>query len=143
MHLLSIIHTFYFFALSIFDNTPHIIYGSNSGICNLNRLNHVLLCNNPNKILYVYIKAYFYHIKRKKFSWSYKMDHKKAIKIGFTCFTLCIMGLCLLEIAGTTPESDAWYNKGYALSQQNKFDESIKAYDKAIEINPQLRSSAQ
>jgi tetratricopeptide (TPR) repeat protein len=53
------------------------------------------------------------------------------------------MGLCLLEIAGTTPESDAWYNKGYALSQQNKFDESIKAYDKAIEINPQLRSSAQ
>jgi tetratricopeptide (TPR) repeat protein len=71
------------------------------------------------------------------------MDHKKAIKIGFTCFTLCIMGLCLLEIAGTTPESDAWYNKGYSLSQQNKFDESIKAYDKAIEINPQLRSSAQ
>ena len=31
----------------------------------------------------------------------------------------------------------AWYNKGNVLSDQNKSDEAIKAYDKAIEINPQ------
>ena len=37
----------------------------------------------------------------------------------------------------------AWYNKGAALDNLNKYDEAIKAYDKAIEINPQLRSLAQ
>ena len=29
------------------------------------------------------------------------------------------------------------YNKGVALHKLNKSDEAIKAYDKAIEINPQ------
>ncbi len=32
----------------------------------------------------------------------------------------------------------AWNNKGLALKAQGKYDEAIKAYDKAIEINPQL-----
>ncbi len=32
----------------------------------------------------------------------------------------------------------AWSNKGLALKAQGKYDEAIKAYDKAIEINPQL-----
>ncbi len=39
--------------------------------------------------------------------------------------------------------SMAWNNKGNALKNLNKSDESIKAFDKAIEINPQIRSSAQ
>ena len=30
----------------------------------------------------------------------------------------------------------AWNNKGNALTNLNKSDEAIKAYDKAIEINP-------
>ena len=30
----------------------------------------------------------------------------------------------------------AWNNKGVALAKLNKSDEAIKAYDKAIEINP-------
>ena len=37
----------------------------------------------------------------------------------------------------------AWYNKGDALKNLNKSDEAKKAYDKAIEINPQLKSLAQ
>ena len=31
----------------------------------------------------------------------------------------------------------AWVYKGNVLSDLNKFDEAITAYDKAIEINPQ------
>jgi tetratricopeptide (TPR) repeat protein len=31
----------------------------------------------------------------------------------------------------------AWNNKGLALDDLNKYDEAIKAFDKAIEINPQ------
>ena len=31
----------------------------------------------------------------------------------------------------------AWNNKGLALDDINKYDEAIKAFDKAIEINPQ------
>ncbi len=34
--------------------------------------------------------------------------------------------------------SKAWNNKGSALYKLNKSDEAIKAYDKAIEINPQI-----
>ena len=31
----------------------------------------------------------------------------------------------------------AWNNKGNVLTKLNKSDEALKAYDKAIEINPQ------
>ena len=34
-------------------------------------------------------------------------------------------------------DSDAWYNKGLALTKLNKYDEAMKTYDKAIEIHPQ------
>ncbi len=46
------------------------------------------------------------------------------------------MGLCLAEIAGATQDSDAWYNKGSAVDNLSKYEEAIKAYDQAIEINP-------
>jgi tetratricopeptide (TPR) repeat protein len=45
--------------------------------------------------------------------------------------------LILVSIADATQDSDAWVNKGNALFDLYKFDEAIKAYDKAIEINPQ------
>ena len=32
---------------------------------------------------------------------------------------------------------DAWYNKGVALNDLGKYDEAIKAYDRAIELNPE------
>jgi tetratricopeptide (TPR) repeat protein len=32
----------------------------------------------------------------------------------------------------------AWYNKGRTLYNLDKYDESIQAYDKAIDIDPQL-----
>ena len=40
-------------------------------------------------------------------------------------------------ISGATQDSDAWISKGRALYKLNKYDEVIKAYDRAIEINPQ------
>jgi len=36
--------------------------------------------------------------------------------------------------------SMAWYYKGDALKDLNKSEEAKKAYKKAIEINPQIRS---
>jgi len=45
--------------------------------------------------------------------------------------------LLLVSITGAKQDSDGWFNKGNALSDLNKSDEAIKAYDKAIEINPQ------
>ena len=55
----------------------------------------------------------------------------KALAITMLTF------LILVSIADATQDSDAWVNKGNALFDLYKFDEAIKAYDKAIEINPQ------
>jgi tetratricopeptide (TPR) repeat protein len=41
-----------------------------------------------------------------------------------------------------TQNLDAWYNKGVALGKLNQYEGTIKEYEKAIEINPQLRSLA-
>ena len=38
---------------------------------------------------------------------------------------------------GTDILEYAWVNKGFALIRQSKYDEAIKAFDKAIELNPQ------
>ena len=38
-------------------------------------------------------------------------------------------------------DSKAWYNKGLALDNLNKYDEAIKAFDKAIEINPKYSAA--
>ena len=44
--------------------------------------------------------------------------------------------LILVNIAGVAPDSDVWISKGNALSDLNKSDEAITAYEKAIELNP-------
>ncbi len=44
--------------------------------------------------------------------------------------------LILVNIASVTPDSDVWISKGNFLSDLNKSDEAITAYDKAIELNP-------
>jgi len=56
------------------------------------------------------------------------------LKVNYTNFFVsCIkwagMGREILEYA--------WVNKGFALIRQSKYDEAIKAFDKAIELNPQ------
>jgi tetratricopeptide (TPR) repeat protein len=65
------------------------------------------------------------------------VDHKRLVKVGFACLILCLMGSCLVEIAGATQDSDTWYTKGLDLYFDHKYDEAIKAFDKAIEIDPQ------
>ncbi len=44
--------------------------------------------------------------------------------------------LMLVSVTGATLDSDAGKAKGVALDNLNKSDKAIKAYDKAIEINP-------
>jgi len=34
--------------------------------------------------------------------------------------------------------ADAWFNKGMVLDEQGEYEEAIKAYDKAIELNPEF-----
>ena len=76
------------------------------------------------------------------------MDHQKSIKIGFTCFVLCLMGLCLpLVVAdgGTgyydwkwyTTDNIGEYNKAPASSSYAVGTIYIKNEgDKGITTNP-------
>lgn len=49
---------------------------------------------------------------------------------------LILLSLLCSPAFGQTSAID-WYNKGNVLYNQSKYDEAIRAYDKAIEINPQ------
>src|SRR5512136_1353274 len=49
---------------------------------------------------------------------------------------LAIIILSLPAFAQTTAED--WFSKGNALFNQSNYNESIQAYDKAIELNPQF-----
>lgn len=41
------------------------------------------------------------------------------------------------KILSDNPSVKAWNNKGIALSERDRFDEAIKCYDKALELDPQ------
>ncbi len=45
--------------------------------------------------------------------------------------------MVLITSAQSQQTAEDWFNKGGALNSQGKYDEAIKAYDKAIEIDPQ------
>ncbi len=49
---------------------------------------------------------------------------------------ITLAALCAPAFGQTTAID--WNDKGNALVDQGKYDEAIKAYDRAIEINPQL-----
>ena len=85
----------------------------------------------------IYIKVKFCNIQRKKFGWRDQVDHKRLVKVCFACLILCLMGSCLVEIAGATQDSETWYTKELDLYFDHKYVEAIKAFDKAIEIDPQ------
>ena len=63
-------------------------------------------------------------------------------KITFNQFALTTVTILILTLGSAAATLDnpqdsmSWYNKGNALNKLNKFGEAIKAYDKAIEINP-------
>jgi tetratricopeptide (TPR) repeat protein len=44
--------------------------------------------------------------------------------------------LLLVTSAQCQQTAEDWIQKGVALHQQGKYDEAIKAYDKAIKLNP-------
>ena len=43
----------------------------------------------------------------------------------------------LVSIASAAQSTNVWFHKGSELMSSEKYDEAIKAYDKAIEINQQ------
>ena len=65
------------------------------------------------------------------------MDQRKSIKIGFACVIFCLMGFCLVGFVGATQSTNIWVHKGSELMSSEKYNEAIKAYDKAIKIDPQ------
>ena len=55
-------------------------------------------------------------------NWKNKMDHKKAIKIGFSCLILCLMGLCFVEFAVAEDGVPGYYDwRWYATSHIGKY----------------------
>ena len=58
--------------------------------------------------------------------------HTIITVLGITALAL----LMLVSIAGAAQSSNVWFHKGELISSE-KYNEAIKAYDKAIEINLQ------
>jgi len=63
-----------------------------------------------------------------------KASRKRIIitVLGITTLALLI----LVGIAGAAQSKNVWLHKGSELMSSEKYNESIKAYDKAIENNP-------
>ncbi len=49
---------------------------------------------------------------------------------------IVLASLILVSIAGAIQSTNVWSHKGSELMNSEKYDEAIKAYDKAIEVNP-------
>jgi hypothetical protein len=47
-----------------------------------------------------------------------------------------IIALVLVSIASATQDSGTWINKGVNIAKLSKFDEALRACDKAIQIKP-------
>ena len=52
--------------------------------------------------------------------------------LGITALAL----LMLVSITGAAQSTNIWFHKGSELMSSEKYNEAIKEYDKAIEINP-------
>jgi tetratricopeptide (TPR) repeat protein len=57
------------------------------------------------------------------------------VKLRFIVAVMVTILLCLPAFGQTT---DDWYNRVNDLYDQGKYEEAIQAYNKAIEINPNL-----
>src|SRR5208283_5560541 len=71
------------------------------------------------------------------------MNEAECAKAGRKHTNINILGiaslvlLMLVNIAVAVQSSNAWVQEGSVLTNSGKYTEAIKAYDKAIEINPQ------
>ena len=59
--------------------------------------------------------------------------HTSIKVLGITALELVM----LVSIAGAAQSTNVWFQKGNELMSSEKYNEAIKAFDKAIEINPQ------
>src|SRR5271157_3457398 len=64
-----------------------------------------------------------------------KASRKRIIITGLGITALAL--LILVGIAGAAQSTNVWVHKGSELMSSEKYDGAIKAYEKAIEINPQ------
>ena len=71
----------------------------------------------------------------------YDKASRKHIFITFLGTTVIVF-LILVSIASDTQDSDAGGKKGNALYKLNRYDEAIKAFDKAIELRGYPKSLA-
>ena len=56
-------------------------------------------------------------------------------------YALFILLLILMTPAQCQQTAEDWYNGGTALSIQGKYDDAIKAYDEAINLDPNLAAA--
>jgi len=61
------------------------------------------------------------------------MDHKKAIKIGFACLILCLMGLCFVEFAFAEDSRLGYYDwKWYATLHIGEYTIAPSGYEYVV-----------
>jgi hypothetical protein len=61
------------------------------------------------------------------------MDHKKAIKIGFSCLILCLMGLCFVEFAVAEDSVPGYYDwRWYATSHIGEYTTASSGYEYVV-----------
>ena len=81
------------------------------------------------------------YVHPQNISRNFKPDRHIIFKHFLGLMRLIYVAFILLMVLITSAQSqqtaEAWFNKGVALNSQGKYDEAIKAYDKAIEIDPQ------
>ena len=63
-------------------------------------------------------------------NWKDKMDHKKAIKIGFSCLILCLMELFFVEFAVAEDSGSGYYDwKWYVTSHIGEYTTAPSGYE--------------
>lgn len=53
-------------------------------------------------------------------------------------FVVILTVFCLIGVVAASETAKEWNDKGRALYEQEKYEEAIKCYDRAIEIDPDL-----
>ena len=60
---------------------------------------------------------------------------KFAVRARFALVMIALVILCVSAVAQEMIAED-WYKKGQELERKGSYEEAVKAYDKAIELNP-------
>ena len=67
--------------------------------------------------------------------------HFKVLIIFTRTFVVILIVFCLICVVAASETAEDWNDKGRALYKQGKYEEAIKCFDKAIEIDPNFISA--